>query len=47
MYPPLESVHWGIAEMIASEKAILALRGRVAGPDRLSWSQVKGVLVSA
>jgi len=29
--------------MIASEKATLALRGGVAGIDRLSWSQVKGV----
>jgi len=43
MYPPPESVYWGIAEMIAADKAALTLRGGVAGPDRFSWSQVKGV----
>jgi len=45
VYPPPERVHWGIAEMITSDEVTRALRGvkGVAGPDRLSWSQVKGV----
>lgn len=46
MYPLPESVHWGIAKMITSEEGTWGRRrvSGVAGPDRLSWSQVKGVV---
>jgi len=45
VYPPPEHVHWGIAEMIKADEVTRALRGvkGVAGPDRLTWIQVKGV----